>query len=345
MPRSAGSPARIMQMARGFWETKALASAVELGLFSRFDGRSFTSREAAQALACSSRGMDALLASLTALGLLRASGRRSFRLAPDTSRFLVEGKPGYVGDYVLLCGNRMYSSWSDLTRRIREGRPAGVEAGADVFRSMDTDGVRRFTLGMHGMSQDSARHVFSKVSLAGRVRLIDVGGGSGAFIHAALRKWKGLSGTVFDRKTVLEVARSIARGTDLEARMAFAEGDLFDGPYAAGDAMVLSKILHDWSPGKDAIILRNCFEALSAGGILIIAEWFLDDDRRGPKDAALGSLNMLAEAEGANYAWSEYEEWARRAGFVKTRRVRLPRGGAINGVLILLKESQSDPSA
>jgi len=87
-------------------------------------------------------------------------------------------------------------------------------------------------------------------------------------------------------------------------------GDFFKEPLPVGsDAILLSMILHDWTPEKDRMILRKCFEALPSDGALIVSELMMNDEKTGPPPAALMSLNMLIECEGRNYTCAEYMAW------------------------------------
>ncbi len=67
------------------------------------------------------------------------------------------------------------------------------------------------------------------------------------------------------------------------------------------DAILLSMILHDWGEDRDRAILQKCWAALPSGGMVIISELLVNDEKTGPPAAALMSLNMLVETEGRNY--------------------------------------------
>jgi 3-hydroxy-5-methyl-1-naphthoate 3-O-methyltransferase len=97
--------------------------------------------------------------------------------------------------------------------------------------------------------------------------------------------------------------------------------------------MLLSMILHDWTPEKNRAILQKCFRALPSGGAVIVSELMMDDDKTGPLPAALMSLTMLIETEGRNYTWAEYTTWLEDVGFRQMRRIPITSPGA-NGLLV-----------
>jgi hypothetical protein len=92
-------------------------------------------------------------------------------------------------------------------------------------------------------------------------------------------------------------------------------------------------ILHDWDEVKCRGILKKCFDALPPGGMVIISELLVNDEKAGPAPAALMSLNMLIETEGRNYTPSEYSAWLREAGFTSIKTVWFNAAGA-NGAVI-----------
>ena len=96
---------------------------------------------------------------------------------------------------------------------------------------------------------------------------------------------------------------------------------------------LLSLIMHSFTPGQDRQILATTFDCLATGGLVLISELLVNDDKTGPPPAALMSLTMLVEDEGRNYTAAEYEQWLTETGFQNTRRIPLDAPGA-NGLII-----------
>jgi hypothetical protein len=92
-------------------------------------------------------------------------------------------------------------------------------------------------------------------------------------------------------------------------------------------------ILHDWNEAKNRALLRRSYEALPSGGVVVISELLVNDDKTGPAPAALMSLNMLIETEGRNYTPAEYTQWLEDAGFHVVETVWFEAPGA-NGAVI-----------
>ncbi len=163
-------------------------------------------------------------------------------------------------------------------------------------------------------------------------QLLDIEGGSGAYCIEAARKFPNLRGAVCDLAPALEIASEKITAANLSDRIETRSENFFEDDLPQGfDVHLLSMVLHDWTPEKNLSILRKNFQALRAGGTLIVSELMMDDDKSGPVPAALMSLNMLIETEGRNYTWTEYTEWVKQAGFENIQRVPIFSPGA-NGL-------------
>lgn len=165
-----------------------------------------------------------------------------------------------------------------------------------------------------------------------------MGGASGAHCLEAVRRYPHLQAVVYDLVYDLPGALAVAREKIAEAgyteRIRTHAGDFLTEELPPGaDVMLLSMILHDWTPEKNRAILHKCFRSLPPGGAVIVSELMMDDDETGPLPAALMSLNMLIETEGRNYTWAEYTAWLEDVGFRQMRRIPIASPGA-NGLLV-----------
>lgn len=173
---------------------------------------------------------------------------------------------------------------------------------------------------------------------SGADALLDIGGGSGAYDIELCRRNPNLRATVFDLPPVCKIATEKVGSAGFGDRIEVTPGDfLADAELPAGhDVVLLSMIMHDWTPEQDLAILRKCFAALPSGGQIVISELLVNDDKTGPPAAALMSLNMLVETVGRNYTPAEYGTWLRDTGFVDVETVWFEAPGA-NGVVLARK--------
>jgi acetylserotonin O-methyltransferase len=196
----------------------------------------------------------------------------------------------------------------ELEEAIREGsnrwQPTfGLQAGELFDYFFRTEEAKRdFLLGMHGFGQISSPAVVRAFDLSRFTKLVDLGGATGHLANAAREAYPNLSVALMELPPVVEFARDLT-GASVE----LIAGDFFKDPLPPADLYALSRILHDWGEEKIRTLLSRIHAALPAGRGLLIAEMLLDDDKRGPVDAHMQSLNMLVCTEGRERSLAEYQ--------------------------------------
>jgi len=329
------TPIPLMQIISGFWASKTLATAVELDLFTQLSGRGVDIHELRQLLEIDPRPAEMLLSGCASLGLLEKRGERYYN-SPLSEEFLVRGKPYYFGGVITLLDRRRYLPWNRLPEAIKTNRAQtwGDQQGIFEAISANPEEQRIFTEGMHSFSVQSGEAVAAAFDFLPYAHLLDVGGGSGAYCIEAARRYPHLRATVFDLPAALEIAREKIAEAGFSDRIKTHPGDFFHEELPKGaDVVLLSMILHDWTPEKNRVILKRCFDALPSGGAVIVSELMMNDEKTGPVSAALMSLNMLIETEGRNYTWAEYTQWLKEVGFREIQRLPVESPG-VNGILI-----------
>lgn len=341
-PEQALSPLPLMQLTTGFWAFKTLAAAHDLDLFSHLSGTAGTTiEELAGHLDIDERPAEMLLTGNAALGLLTRSAGRYLN-SPVAEAFLVRGKDTYFGGWVQMLDQRLYPGWGKLTEAIRTNRPTTWDPDLQdsLFAGEDPELLAVFWEAMHSISTLTARSLADAVNFSDTDRLLDVGGGSGAFDIELCRLHPRMSATVYDLSPIARIAAGKVEQAGLSERIATVPGDFFvDERLPEGhDTVLLSMILHDWAEERSRSILAKCWAALPEGGRVIIAELLVNDERTGPPAPALMSLNMLIETEGRNYTPSEYSRWLHDVGFTDVRTIWFEAPGA-NGVVVGRKGS------
>ncbi|GGV55419.1 methyltransferase [Streptomyces spectabilis] len=330
--------APLLQMATAFWVSKTLAAAVELELFTRLaEHQEATLEEATASLRIEPRPAILLLTACTALGLLEKRESR-YRNSALAEKFLVAGEPYYLGGLFRLLDERHYLPWHRLTKALRTNRPLtwNPDTQDSMFSADDPVMLAHFWEALHALSSDTARILSSVYDFGCHQQVLDVGGGSGAFLIELCRRHAHLSGTLYDLPHVCDIAQRKITESGMEREISVRSGDFMCDVALPGghDAILLSMILHDWDEPTNRMLLQKCRESLPPGGTLLICELIVNAERTGPQDAALMGMNMLAETTGGqNYAEDEYMSWLRETGFTRTEIRRFAAPGA-NGVII-----------
>ncbi|MBU2669008.1 methyltransferase domain-containing protein [Actinoplanes bogorensis] len=332
------TPTPLMGLVTGFWSFKTFAAAVELDLFTHLrDGRTLTVAQAGAELGLSERPADLLLAACASLNLLEKDGD-GYRNSALAEEFLVRGKPYYFGGQVTYCDQRTYLPWHQVTDALRTDRPLTWDPATQesMFDTADPGMLQSFWGAMYSTSIFTARALAGAVDLSERARLLDVGGGSGAFSIELCRALPGLNATVLDLPHVCTIAADNIAQSGLSGRITTEPGDFLSAdPLPTGhDVVLFSMILHDWDEPTNQALLAKAYAALEPGGVVVISELLLNADRTGPAAAALMGMNMLVETEaGRNYSDAEYSHWLTAAGFTDVRTISFDAPGANGAVL------------
>jgi len=129
-----------------------------------------------------------------------------------------------------------------------------------------------------------------------------------------------LTGTNFDLAVVGPVFNEYIQANNVSDRLKFQPGNFFEEELPPADVITMGHILHDWNLEQKLILLRKAYQALPAGGSLIVFEALIDDERRENAFGLLMSLNMLIETPGGfDFTGADCSEWMREAGFKTTR--------------------------
>lgn len=234
----------LMALSTGFWAFKTLAAAHELDLFSRLaGGAGTTAGDLAQALGLHPRPAGMLLTGCAALGLLeKADGR--YRNTPLSEAYLVRGKPYYFGGFVQMADKRLYAGWGRLTEALRTNRPTTWDPAtqSSLFDAADPGMLAYFWEAMHSLSTMSARKLGEAVDFSRFRRLLDIGGGSGAYDIELCKQYGKLRATVFDLPHVAEIAAGKVGEAGLAGRVDAVGGSFFDGLPDGHDVHLLSMI-------------------------------------------------------------------------------------------------------
>src|SRR3954471_18368130 len=318
----APSPDAIMQLGFGFWGSKVLLTAVELGVFSLLANAGPLDVDALRAnLALHPRSARDFFDALVALGMLeRVDG--VYGNTPATELFLDRAKPSYVGGILEMANGRLYEVWGSLTEGLRTGEPQNeAKTGGDLFDAVYNDdaGLRDFAGAMTGISLGAAHALAAKFPWARHETVIDIGCAAGCVPAALMQTHGHLSGGGFDLPAMRPVFQEYASRAGVGERSHFHAGDFFADELPVADVLVMGHILHDWNDDEKGALLAKAHAALPPGGALIVYDAVIDDDRNSNAFGLLMSLNMLIETRGgSDYTSADCQGWMSDVGFKET---------------------------
>ncbi|WHZ11619.1 MAG: O-methyltransferase, family 2 [Burkholderiaceae bacterium] len=316
------NPDKIMQLAMGFWGSKTLLSAVELGVFTELAKAPADRVTLQRKLGLHPRSADDFLDALVSLGMLdRQNG--VYRNTAETDLFLDKAKPTYVAGLLEMANARLYPFWGSLTEGLKTGEPQNeAKSGGDIFDAIyrDPDKLRGFLAAMSGISGGAAHAIAEKFPWKQYKTFADVGTAQGMVPVTIANTHPHLSGIGFDLPVVRPVFEDFVGGHGVSARVKFQAGDFFKDDLPKADVIVMGHILHDWSLDEKRHLIAKAYAALPKGGVLIAYDAVIDDERRQNAFGLLMSLNMLIETRGGkDYTGADCQGWMRAAGFAQTR--------------------------
>ena len=309
-------PDDMQELIRGFMPSRAVLTALELDVFTAV-GEGGTAKQIAAKIRASVRASEMLLNALVSLKLLQKHDG-IYTNTPLAARFFVEGTPDSARSAQLHTAN-MWKRWSTLTDVVR--------AGTAVTPRGDNGFVTPFIAAMDHIARGRARAVAQAAGVNGAERMLDLGGGSGAYSIAFAKAAPALRIDIVDLPEVLPITQEHIRKAGLADRIRTPAGDMMNIALESGryDLVLLSAICHMYSPEENQQLFQRAYAALAPKGRLVVSDFILEADKTAPRFGALFALNMLVGTRaGASYSEPEYETWLKAAGFAEAKRVRIP---------------------
>jgi O-methyltransferase domain/Dimerisation domain len=321
MNETVPDPGTVLDLIEAFRRSKVMFAAVAFGIFDRLSDNPEDAATLATHLGANRDALERLLDACVGLGFLnKAAGIYSNQPVAET--YLRRSSPLTLAGYILYSNNALYPMWGKLEDALREGTHRWRQTfGFDglifdhFFRTEESR--RDFVAGMNGFGMISSPKVVAAFDLSRFTRLVDLGGATGHLAIAACERFANLRAAVFDLPPVIELAKEYVAKSQVGAQVELFPGDFFRDPLPNGDLYSVGRILHDWSEEKVRRLLVKIYQALPAGGALLVAEKLLDEDKTGPLSTLMQSLNMLICTEGKERSLSEYAALLCEAGFAE----------------------------
>lgn len=312
------APDHILQTGLAFWSSKALLTAVEIGLFTDLARHPGDLASVQGRMGLHPRAARDFLDALVALGFLsREDG--VYRNTAETDFYLDKAKPSYIGGILEMANHRLYRYWGELTTAVRTGESQNESKGGhDPFKALYADPakLREFLHAMSGVSRGANMAIAQKFPWRDYSSCADIGTAQGDLVTQICRANPHLCGIGFDLPEVGPVFEDYIADNGLSERVNFKGGSFFTDELPRADVILFGHILHDWDLETKLMLLRKAFAALPPGGAVIVYDSIIDDERRSNAFGLLMSLNMLIETPGGfDYTGADCISWMEQAGF------------------------------
>ncbi len=308
----------LFDLVAGFCQSQALAAIVAFDLPVRLLDGPVAEADLARENAVPPERMRVLLRSGAAMGLLRL---RAGSVSLTRRGAALAGVPGLRE--MILHHDVLYGDLADPVAFFRGAtEPALARYWPYVLgEGADTEAAARYSALMAGSQALVADDTLAVAPLAGVRTLMDVGGGTGAFLAAACAAHPRLSGILVDLPAVAPGAERRLAEAGLADRVRVAPASFRDDPLPRGaDAISLVRVLYDHRDETVAALLASCRAALPPGGRIVVSEPMTGGDRPSRAGDAYFAIYTMAMGTGRARSPDEIAGLLATAGFVGVRR-------------------------
>lgn len=316
-----GEQDNVMADARAFMKSRVILTAAELDFFTHLYEKPDTAENLATRLKLDVNATGRVLDCLAGFGLLDKQNRQ-YRIT-DQGAYYSARHPESILPMIRHLGD-LWNKWSGLTEIVRNGTDRDRESGIH----MEDKNWEAFIGAMHVVGRELSEQIAEAYDLNRFKRLLDIGGASGTYTIAFLRKNPQMSGVIFDMDNVIPMARKRLDNEGLLDRVELVVGDFYQNELPKGcDLALLSAIIHQNGIKENIDLYRKIYRALDPGGTILIRDYIMDETRTQPPPGALFDINMLvATRAGKTYTFGQVEDSLKQAGFYNARLARKGKG-------------------
>lgn len=323
----------ILDRILGVAYTHLVAAAARLRIADHLAEVSLTAAELASRTGVNHDALARTMRALCAIGVFEQTADDRFG-QNRVSYALRSDHPSRSREYAMLWATRsLGQAWADFDRTVQTGESAFARVhGADLWSWFDVHQDERelFAEALAGRTAFEAPSVARAYPFGEVQRVCDVGGGSGLLLSEVLLTKTYLSGVLFERPGLIDVARKLMAERGVADRVEFVAGDYLSSVPRGCQAYLLKGVLHGWDDDRCIRILRNIRGALKPGGRVIVVEAFLD--KGDPFDVLSDAEMMVVGMGGRERSQQELSRLLESSDFRANRVFDLVTTGVLEGV-------------
>jgi len=286
------------------WKYMAVSTACKMNLFDHLQ-KAKTAKQLAMELSLNEDNLLLLLDALHNADFLEK--KSDLYKINSLSEFLTEDNPDSLKYACLNWSGEHLTAWQNLGFSIETGKSSFEEIYDKPFFDFLNDNPEKlhaYHKAMYQYAKDDYKFLPDIIDFSIHKYIMDVGGSYGAILENIKAKYSNVECILFDLPKVIDKATipSIKK----------IGGSFFEKIPNQSQAIILSRILHDWNDQKANLILKNCFEALPNNATLYVIENCSDKMKI---DLSLLSLNMTAMCESYERTSTQYISLCENVGF------------------------------
>lgn len=326
-------PSTIMRHVYAVYPSFAMLAGMQLDVFTPLKNGPMEAKTLASALDVLEDKLTPLLYALVAAGLLKMENK-SFSNTPEASKFLVRGRPDYIGG---LSGfyNINWHATLNTAESIRSGKP---QAKID-YHTLSKEELWKFFRSQVHSSLRGGKEIAEKLDLSEFKMLFDAGGGTGGVSIAICNKYPQIKATVADLPQVAQLAERFIAEAGMSDRISVSATDLCsNSPVGKYDVAILRAVIQTLSIEQAQMCLKCVSQSMVPGGRIFILGSVLENSRLAPPAAlAFGLASLNVYDYGKAYTEKEYREMLANTGFTD---IRVKNDALVDGMGIVSAKKQ-----
>ena len=286
-----------------------------------------TAEDVAVALETKPHFTERLLNALVAADVVEFEGGRFFN-TPESSHYLVKGKPGYLGEHVTV--NPYLKYWMfEAGIKTAETFRKGEAVDSYDYEGLPFDALLATFRGTMPVAVKAGEELARRFDFSRYSSVADVGGASGGLIASLAKKYPDIDYYVTELASVIPVAEALLKEQGMEADVL--EWNVLEGPCELSfDAVILRALIQVLSPEDARDAIMNIGASVNKGGSVFVLGHVMDNSRTSPvEEVGWYLINLNWEDEAGYYAEEDYTEMLQEAGFRDIQRERLPNGDGL----------------
>ncbi|MHA1730847.1 MAG: methyltransferase [Promethearchaeota archaeon] len=313
-----------------YWHTQTIHAAVELGIFQAIGLSGKTAGRIIKELSIDEDGGKRLLLALKIKGYIHWDEKTNDSVElTSKGKLMLQGSRLNFRDPAILWGGEHYLVWAELSKAVKSGKEQFSALYGDPFFPWLEENPEILRVYRNSMSLYAALDyppVASAVDFSKHKTIMDVGGGEGFLLRSIIRKYPSVHGIILDlpnctkesekkrRERVDRGGAEVERDGVINPRITFLAGDFFKSVPKGADAIILSRVLHDWPDEVARVILQNCYESLPDVGAIYLVEIVRPTNPERDFGVLL-NLNMLVVTGGKERTRGEFRALLQESGF------------------------------
>ena len=301
-----------------------IQGAIELDVFSNLE-KPITTKELSKKMNWNEGNTFNLLKGLYSLGYLDRRGDK-FCNMPETSKYLVKGKPAYMGSMLAFFCNNQGMSLGNVAQQVKEGpkpqeqtqQSMDFAAYGDAMRDAQS-GIRQYELLeiLRSLPEYKSIH-----------RILDLGCGAGCLGIAAIQDVSNRTGVLFDRPDMQSLIEESIELSNMQDSVSVKTGDFINDDIGGGYDLILCSSIMLFAIAGGANFFAKLKKALNPGGVVVCLNEGIEPDYSGPWDMILGYMAFNLQGMPIGVIKGQIADAAKSGGFhsVENRSVLLSTG-------------------